>query len=198
MGFARVNKAVSGCVVFELTVDIVRRLLDYNPETGEFYWRERTPDLIWTDKERDREWECNRWNSQWAGKRAGCVNKRDGYRYIKIYAKRYSEHRLAYFIMEGAWPHDEIDHKDGDVGNSKWENLRPATRLQNGYNLKLYTSSTTGFKGVSLHKLSGKYQTYITVNRKRVYLGLFDTPEEAHVKVCEARLKYHGEFARVA
>lgn len=43
-----------------------------------------------------------------------------------------------------------------------------------------YANNTSGFRGVSFHKRTGKWQAYISVNRKQFHIGLYDTPEEAH------------------
>ena len=40
-----------------------------------------------------------------------------------------------------------------------------------------------GTVGVSIHRATGKYRAYITINGKSKHLGLFDTLDEA----CEAR-----------
>lgn len=43
---------------------------------------------------------------------------------------------------------------------------------------KVSKNSKTGIKGVSLTR-TGKYRAYLTIKRKQIHLGLFDTPEEA-------------------
>ena len=64
---------------------------------------------------------------------------------------------------------------------------------------KLMKSNTSGAKGVSLHKRSGKYMAYITLAGKRHYLGLFGTIEEAararreaEVELYDPILEAHG------
>ena len=90
---------------------------------------------------------------------------------------------------------DQIDHKDRNPRNNLLFNLRPATNAQNRANSKSYNES--GYKGVYWNKRAQKWMAQITVNRKKIYLGLFDDPKKAHVAYCKAARKYHGEFARV-
>lgn len=60
-------------------------------------------------------------------------------------------------------------------------------------------NNTSGVKGVSFHKRSGKYMAYITLAGKRHYLGLFGTIEEAararreaEVELFDPILEAHG------
>lgn len=88
----------------------------------------------------------------------------------------------------------QIDHIDRDVNNNTRENLRLATCGQNRSNSQSHNK--TGFKGVQLRgKLWPRWSAQITVNRKKVWLGDFDTPEQAHAAYMEAAKKYQGEFA---
>lgn len=85
----------------------------------------------------------------------------------------------------------QIDHIDRNPLNNCRNNLRSATNGQNRANSK--GSSKCGFKGV--HLKSNRWYAQITINKKKIYLGYFDTPVEAHLAYCEAAKKYHGEFA---
>lgn len=104
----------------ELTQEIVRELLDYNPETGVFTWRPR--DRKWFNT--DRIW--NSWNAKLAGKPAGTPH-RSGYIWIGLNGKLLAAHRLAFLWMAGAWPTRQVDHRDRDRANNRWTNLRDAT-----------------------------------------------------------------------
>lgn len=56
-------------------------------------------------------------------------------------------------------------------------------------------TNTSGYRGVSLHQASGKYQAQIRDDTGRqLFLGNFSTPEDAAAAYAEAARKYHGEF----
>lgn len=152
----------------------LREQLHYDPLTGVFKWRVSRPGVA-------------------AGKIAG--NRRQGYWVITIDRRTYGAHRLAWLYVHGTMP-KEVDHRDGDPGNNRLDNLRPATRAQNGANRRVCKSNKTGYTGVSFIKSRGKYQATIGINGKNVNLGLFDLLEEAVQARMAAAEKMHGEFVR--
>lgn len=87
------------------------------------------------------------------------------------------------------------DHIDRNGLNNRRDNLRPATRGQNGVNVGLRPDNASGFKGVSVHKASGKWQAGIRVDGKRSHLGLYGSPAEAAAAYDRAALKHFGLFA---
>ena len=172
----------------DLTAEYLRSILDYDPETGLFTWRER-PD---TDLP---------WNRKYAGKRAGTLRsysagKPGKYVVIMINGKNYLAHRLAWLWVKGEWPPGDLDHRDGNGANNAIENLRPAACWQNLANQGLSRANTTGFKGVTLRKSTGRYVAQIHVHGKNRHLGYFDSPEEAHAAYRKAAREHFGEFAR--
>src|SRR5205807_259973 len=118
------------------------------------------------------------------------------FRAIEIDGKAYKEHRLAHLYMTGAWPPHLMDHKNGDGVDNRWENIRPATRSQNGANRRIGVNSTTGFKGVSWHHSA--WRARIGRDGRRVLIGKFATKEEAAAAYAAAANAMYGEFARVA
>lgn len=88
----------------------------------------------------------------------------------------------------------ETDHINGNKLDNRRRNLRIVTHNQNMYNKKKYKNNTVGFKGISLYE--GKYQARIGHDGKRIYLGAFNTPEEAHKAYCKAAKELHGRYAR--
>jgi HNH endonuclease len=92
-------------------------------------------------------------------------------------------------------PELEVEHEDRNKLNDRIENLRLATSLQNKQNKTVKKNKKLGLpKGVCITKC-GTYYSQIVVNGVFTYLGMSDTPEEAHRKYVEAAKKYFGEFA---
>jgi len=89
----------------------------------------------------------------------------------------------------------EIDHEDGDGLNNQRSNLRIATHTQNMANKRLTCNNTSGYKGVSLVRKSGKWKAQINIDGKRTYLGVFDDPVAAARAYDEAATEQFGEFA---
>ncbi len=117
-----------------------------------------------------------------------------------VYARCTSGRKKVYlhrFIMQ---PEDDmsVDHISGDGLDCRRSNMRTAHHRQNIRNQRLRTTSTSGFKGVGWHKASGKWRADIRLDGKSKYLGLFLTPEDAHLAYCAASAKLHGEFGRTA
>ena len=78
----------------------------------------------------------------------------------------------------------DVDHIDQNRLNNQKANLRLATRSQNMANLRLKKKSTahSKYKGVSLMqnaKLKRPWIAYIKIDYKNIYIGYFDTEEDA-------------------
>lgn len=90
-----------------------------------------------------------------------------------------------------------LDHVDGDGLNCVRSNLRAATKSQNSCNRGISKCNTSGFKGVSWEKRSGRWLAAIQINSKKKYLGLYDDPRDAALAYDSAARMLHGEFARL-
>lgn len=101
-------------------------------------------------------------------------------------------HKIIHPVEDGFY----VDHKDGDTLNDEDRNLRTATRSQNAMNRRKRSDNTSGFKGVSLHRESGKWRSLIYVSGEKISLGLFISASDAHAAYCQAAAKLHGEFSR--
>lgn len=158
-------------------VDEIRRRFDYDPESGVLSWKNDT-----------------KINNSKAGKRAG-FDKRDGYRYVALNKKRYGEHRVIWAWTFGNFP-TQVDHINMDRSDNRLCNLRRATNGQNGMNKAKQSNNTSGFKGVTLHKGTGKYHAKICRNGRRQSLGYYQRAEDAAAAYSKAAGELHGEFAR--
>lgn len=88
----------------------------------------------------------------------------------------------------------ETDHIDGNGLNNCRNNLRICTKSENMHNTGLRHTNTSGYKGVSA--AFGKWKSQIRVNGKKIYLGLFSTPEEAYKAHNDYAKDNYGEFIR--
>ena len=171
-----------------LTQETLKALLHYDPVTGVFTWLSRPGRKAW--------------NTRYAGRVAGFDWRPSGcgttYRSIRIFDWPFLGHRLAWLYMTGEWPVMGVDHIDLNGLNNRWANLREATKAQNGHNTRAPRTNTSGFKGVSLHKQTGRYRAYIRVDGRQRWLGYHDTAEAAHAAYARAANDLRGEFGRAA
>ena len=161
-----------------VTQERLKYLFSYNAETGHLIRKVSTS------------------SNAIAGNRSGSLDNGTGYRRLRLDSKIYQEHRIIWLLVKGSFPPDYIDHINGVKDDNRLCNLREATNAENQYNQGNRSNNTSGFKGVSYHKRSGKYIANITIHGHQKYLGLHETIKEAHTAYCEASLKYHKEFSR--
>lgn len=173
-----------------LTQEYVKILFKYDSETGDLFRKERPRPHF----KKDNSWK--RWNNRFANKSALSIDK-DGYRIILIDYRPYRVHRIAFLWMNGRWPKEDVDHKDGNRLNNKWENLREATRSQNNYNSKIHKNNTSGFKGVGRQlDNSEKWFARINYNKRIVHLGTYNDYHFAVLARLWASEYLHSEFMR--
>jgi len=105
-------------------------------------------------------------------------------------------HRVAYLLEKGEIPDGmELDHKCNNPTCVNPSHLRPCTSRENKWNRKHGKVSSSGLRGVTRHGRG--WRAKISINGQLVYLGTFETKEEAHSAYCEAANQNFGEFANV-
>jgi hypothetical protein len=142
-----------------------------------------------------------RWRVGRSGRNVGDIGgctELDGYRSIQLDCRKYQAHRVAWFYVNGRWPVGKLDHRNNQRADNPIDNLREASNGDNAANARLRKDNTSGFKGVSRDPRSPRWIALIRKNRKQIYLGSFDTREEAYAVYCAAAVKHFGEFARIA
>lgn len=159
---------------------------------GRLFWKERPREMF----ESYRIFRS--WNAKNAGKEAGFVHKKDGYRRIQFGGESYLAHRIVWLIENGEWPEDLLDHFDRDRDHNDIGNLRPANFGINAKNRKLSVKNKSGYPGIVVRK--GRFMAMIKSGGRRWSLGTFSTFEAAVARRKEEEAKlgftpHHGEAA---
>ena len=159
-----------------MNIDALKSLLRYDPDTGLIYWTAKGKGMI--------------------KKKAAGTLLYSGYLGICIGPKRWQAHRIAWALHHGVWPEDQIDHINGVKTDNRACNLREATNSQNGKNLGLSKANTSGVKGISFEKHTGRWKATIRVDGKSISIGRFDSIENAAIARKFAEQQYFKEWNR--
>jgi hypothetical protein len=165
------------------SLEVLRHLFAYNPETGVLIWRVRPTEQAKRIK---------------MGMPAGTVGKRHGYLMVGIGRSYYLAHRIIWKLQTGEEPADQIDHKDTDRLNNTWDNLRPADNGQNRCNTGIAKNNRSGVKGVCWEPGHKAWKAYVNIDGKQVRLGRFASLEDAADARARAAQRAYGDFLRVA
>ena len=161
----------------KMDISLLKQVLSYDPETGY---------LVWIKK------PCK---NKMIGEFAGHKSK-NGYLQIGFNNKLHYGHRIAWALFYNEQPPKMIDHINGDRTDNRICNLREASNAENVRNKIKTSRNSTGYKGVSYHVKNKKYVASIGFNMKSIYIGSFNTAEEAHAAYCKKATELHGEFFR--
>jgi hypothetical protein len=107
---------------------------------------------------------------------ANCYN---GYCLVGFKDKIYYYHRIVWVLLMGDILDSslEIDHIDSDSLNNNINNLRLVSNRQNQQNR--FKQKLQQKIGYSFYKRDNKWKSYIRINKKLIYLGLFTNEEDA-------------------
>ena len=153
-----------------VTLERVKELLNYDSLTGVLTWRVK-------------------WGSRGIpGEEVGSVSKK-GYVELMLCGQRYYAHRISWFYVHGVWP-KQVDHKNGVRADNRIANLRATDAGGNAQNLSKRRENTSGYIGAFRHR--GRWRAQIKCNNKQHFLGVFDSPEEAHVAYTTAKKRLHN------
>ena len=93
-------------------------------------------------------------------------------------------HHFGWYMTYGNVDFDELDHINRDRSDNRICNLRISTRSHQGQN-------RNDVKGYCWDKQRNKWKSYIMLDQKYIYLGRYNTEEEARNAYLEAKKKYH-------
>lgn len=145
--------------------------IHYSADTGIFMWNVRR-------------------KGRYIGEPVGSLQK-NGYLLITLDGVRYFAHRLAWYWVTGDDPDCGIDHRDSVGANNRFDNLRPGNQTLNMQNQRRARSNnTSGFLGVAPQ--GKKFTAQIQHMGRKIYVGIFSTPEDAHEAYLGAKRKIHA------
>lgn len=151
-----------------LPQEVITELFEYRD--GELYWLKP------------------RSNRLKVGQLAGDKDGR-GYRRIMVGTVHYKMHVLIWIMFNGPIPEDAlVDHEDKDISHNCIENLRLLTKSGNNRNRDA--------SGVTFDETRSKWRAQSSVGDTTVFLGRFNTREEAeheYKEFCEFMLTDGGE-----
>lgn len=159
-----------------ISIETLREWIDYDPNTGELTWLKSPHHLVKK------------------GDVAGSYEKR-GYKVIQVQKRSIKGHRAAWAITHGYFPTMEIDHIDNNPSNNRIENLREVDRSKNQMNTKNAKNNSSGIKGVSYCNPKKKWIAAISINKKKICIGHFDSFEDAVQARKDKEKEIHGEYA---
>jgi hypothetical protein len=94
------------------------------------------------------------------------------------------------------FPSVDVDHENADTLDNRRLNLRKATRSQNNANQRKRLDCSSRYKGVFLHKQTGKWCAQICSLGVKRHLGLYIHDFDAATAYNFAAHEAFGEFAR--
>ena len=95
-------------------------------------------------------------------------------------------------------PGMDIDHKNNIRDDNRIENLQELTKGDNIKKQVIRKNNKTGYRGVSFYKPYKKFRARIGNKKKYIFLGYFNTAEEAHEARRAAELHYYGSKLMLA
>lgn len=153
----------------------IRRIYKYDEENGGLVWKEYA-------------------NPRKPGqaKIGAKVGGDDGHGYLMcmVLGHKFKVHQVVWALHNGCLSDMPLDHIDRNPLNNKIENLRKATDEQNSQNLVASLNPNAGLR----FEPNGKISAYASKKNKKIYLGRFDTVEEARAAYRGASKAIKGEF----
>lgn len=189
------TKKTTGSSISEIqkiSLEYLQECFVYEGSTGFLFWKQRP--LKHFDAPNIHQ--C--FNTKWAGKRAGKLDKA-GYYTVRITLEDRSvlfkvHHVVLALHGQRVSEGFEVDHRNGSRGDNRVENLRICSPKENSRNRVMGRNNTWGHIGIRCK--NNRWEARITVDGVQHSLGSFGTKEEAIKAREEAARKFYGEFYR--
>lgn len=135
---------------------------------------------------------------KWAKSFRWRINQ-DGYAATYRRKKNGKTETICYHVMKFPECPSEMlrDHIDGNKLNNTSENIRFVTAIESGQNRGKQANNKSGHTGVYWNEKSKKWSAQITVNKKKIHLGLFEKIEDAIKEREKAEINFFKEYRRI-
>lgn len=177
--------------------EVLRQLLDYVPETGKLFWKERDISFFADTPARTAEHEKNQWNSKNAGREAFTSDFGFGHLRGRVFGATYMAHRVIWKMVFGDDPVG-VDHINGNPSDNRIVNLRSCDQAENTKNARLRTDNRSGVHG--LRKRGNSWVASIGVNgtTKHIYQSTRFCEALKARKAAEREYGFHPNHGRAA
>lgn len=129
------------------------------------------------------------------GRPVGWYDKSSKYWKVRIKGRSWLLHRVVFYLHNGYLP-EIVDHIDQDKNNNHPDNLRDASyKGNNTVNSPIRLDNTSGFRGVTWHKATGKWMSSVFYKGRRYHLGVYDDITVAASKYNAKAKELFGDFA---
>lgn len=159
----------------DIAIEELRKIIKYDPLTGEFT-RIKTKSL-------KIKTPC----------KAGRINHL-GYCVIGINKKIHLGHRIAWALHHNKWPDQDIDHINRNPSDNRITNLREAKPTENLLNRDKQKNNKSGYKNVSWSKTMNKWIVRMRVNKKDCIIGYYSDINEANKTAISVRKLIQNNF----
>jgi hypothetical protein len=172
--------------------EMLRKVLDYDPETGFLTWKERGVDTF------KKASYALRWNRRYAGMRAFTHTTTNGYKVGMVFGLVMLAHKVAFAIHHGRYPERQIDHINGDKTDNRALNLRDVSCGENAKNKPIGKRNTSGHMNITWDRVRSQWEVRVKTEKRAVFVGRFRCLNQAVAARNEAhaRLNFHPNHGR--
>lgn len=156
----------------ELDIKLLSDCINYNSETGILTWRK------------------NFFKTK-VGKEIGAISNL-GYRKVTHKGLTLLCHRVAWAIHYNEQPPEIIDHVNGIRTDNRICNLRAVTSGGNVKNQRTASRSNKSSKYLGVSNFKGRWRAKIKSDGKYIFIGYFDTEEEARDAYIKTKRMVHS------
>ena len=178
---------------------VLRRLIDYDPATGEMRWKQR-PAWLFAPGKQTRAVKAMSYNTRHAGGLAFTAVGTHGYLTGQCLGHHLLAHRIIWALVHGQWPVQKIDHINGDKTDNRLCNLRAVDNVGNAQNMRRSKANRSGATGVYWSAQRDCWHAIIHTQGRTRHLGFHSSFDDAIAarKAAERKYGFHPNHGRAA